>query len=262
MDVFHLVAGEGPLIAAAIHNGHAVRSDVGELLALDDATRLREEDPFTDQLAALVPTRIVGQRSRFEVDLNRPREQAVYFEPEDAWGLNVWREKLPEQMVTNSLANYDLFYATVRGLLQELVRRHGRVVVLDIHSYNHRRGGPEGPAARGEENPEINLGTATVDRRTWGALVERFVGDLRGYDYLGRQLDVRENVKFFGGHFPRWINGAFGGRACALAVEFKKTFMDEWTGEVDRRQFAALQAALSSTIDGLLDELRKLKREP
>jgi N-formylglutamate deformylase len=65
-------------------------------------------------------------------------------------------------------------------------------------------------------------------------------------------------VKFFGGHFPRWIHATFPGQACALAVEFKKTFMDEWTGELDRKHFAALQAALRSTFPGLLVELRKL----
>ena len=32
-----------------------------------------------------------ARRSRFEVDLNRPREEAVYRVPEDCWGLDVWR---------------------------------------------------------------------------------------------------------------------------------------------------------------------------
>ena len=32
---------------------------------------------------------------------------------------------------------------------------------------------------------------------------------MRSYDYFGRRLDVRENVKFFGGQLPRWIHENF-----------------------------------------------------
>jgi N-formylglutamate amidohydrolase len=258
MNVFQLTAGESSIVAAAIHSGHAVRPEVAHLLALDDATRRREEDPFTDQLAGLAPTHVVGQRSRFEVDLNRPRDGAVYRQPSDAWGLPVWRGELPPRVVAESLANYDLFYATLKALLDELIRRHGRVVVLDVHSYNHRRDGARAPAAPANENPEINLGTASVDRAEWRALVDRLVIDLRAHKFLGRGLDVRENVKFQGGHFSRWINATYPRQACAVAIEFKKTFMDEWTGELDGTHLAALKRAVQATFPGLLDELRSM----
>jgi N-formylglutamate deformylase len=78
MDLFQLIVGDGPLIAAAIHSGHYVRPEVAERLAISEAERLREEDPFTDQLIDWAPTRIVGHRSRYEFDLNRPRGEAVY----------------------------------------------------------------------------------------------------------------------------------------------------------------------------------------
>ena len=103
--------GDGQLVAAAIHHGHAVRKEVFELLALDEETRLREEDPYTGLLTEAAPTRLIGLRSRFEVDLNRPRDKAVYQTPEDAWGLKVWRTKLPQAVVDYSLAEYDAFYA-------------------------------------------------------------------------------------------------------------------------------------------------------
>jgi N-formylglutamate amidohydrolase len=85
--IWQLVHGEGPLVAAAIHAGHAVRNEVAGYFALDDDGRLREEDPFTDTWAEIAPSRVVALRSRFEVDFNRPREKAVYRRPEDAWGL-------------------------------------------------------------------------------------------------------------------------------------------------------------------------------
>jgi N-formylglutamate amidohydrolase len=260
MDLFQLIVGEGPLLASAIHAGHAIRPEVAGHLALDEATRLREEDPYTNELAQLAPTYLVGRRSRFEFDINRPRGQCVYLEPADAWGLQVWRGALPAEVIASSVSHYDLFYAMAKSLLTALVRRHGRVVVLDLHSYNHRRDGLYGAPASNAENPEINVGTGSLDRAVWGSLIDRLIAGLRGQNFMERHLDVRENVKFFGGHFPQWIHRRFPGQVCAIAVEFKKTFMDEWTGAIDPTHFAALKAALRATFPELLEELAKLNR--
>ena len=82
-----------PLVATAIHSGHALDDKIEKISGLSDAERLPEEDPFTDLWTAVTGNRIIVHHSRFEVDLNRPREKAVYLEPEDAWGLNVWKTK-------------------------------------------------------------------------------------------------------------------------------------------------------------------------
>jgi len=218
----------GPVVATAIHAGHAVRHEVAERLALDEATRLREEDPFTGMLAAVAPTWLVPVRSRFEVDLNRPREQAVYRGPDDAWGLDVWCEPCAEDLIARSLAEYDEFYDLLGRVLRERERRHGRFVVLDVHSYNHRRSGPDGPAADPALHPDINVGTGSLDRARWGPLVDRFCADLAACRVRGHPLDVRENVVFMGGEMAAWIHRSFPATGCALAVEFKKTFMDAW----------------------------------
>lgn len=248
-------SGDSPLVAAAIHNGHEVRSEVAELFEIDDAGRLREEDPFTGDWASIAPTQFVGLHSRFEVDLNRPRDKAVFLEPEDAWGLKVWKDRLPEDVVERSLESYDAFYQNVDAALRNLVGRQERVVVLDLHSYNHRREGPDRLPADPEGNPEVNIGTGTMDRELWAPIVNRFISDLSEFEFLGRQLDVRENVKFFGGNFPRWTHEMFPDTVCVIAVEFKKFFMDEWTGEPDRGQVEAIHAALQSTVPGILEAL-------
>src|ERR687884_306413 len=62
------------------------------------------------------------------------------------------------------------------------IRRGQRFVVLDLHSYNHRRSGPEAPPADPAGNPEINVGTGSLDRERWGPLVDRFADDLRTVD--------------------------------------------------------------------------------
>lgn len=256
--IFDLQEGDGPLAAAAIHHGHAVRDEVADLLALPEADRLREEDPFTGGWTEVAPTRVIGLRSRFEVDLNRPRERAIYLTPDDAWGLQVWRTPPPIPLQIQSLLEYDAFYAEMRRLFTAMAAQHGRFVVLDLHSYNHRREGPDGPAADPALNPEINIGTRTMQRDRWSPLIDRFIAELRAFNFLGRRLDVRENVKFGGGYFPLWTHGTFPESACVLSIEVKKFFMDEWSGQPEPAHLAAIKQALAATIPGVLEALNQL----
>ena len=257
--IWYLVEDDTPVIATAIHDGHAVRKELERLYALPDLDRLREEDPFTGNWAKVAGTHVVGLRSRFEVDLNRPREKAVYQSPEDAWGLTVYSEPLPPDVLERSLAEYDAFYAAMHELFSHVAQKHPRFVVLDLHTYNHRRAGACAPAAETKGNPEVNIGTGTMsDRQPWAAMIDRLIRDLHDFDYDGGHLDVRENVKFFGGNFARWAHEKFPGNACVLSVEFKKFFMDEWSGKPDEDQLGLIHRALESTIPGIMEELGKL----
>jgi N-formylglutamate amidohydrolase len=254
--------GEGPLVACALHDGHDIRQDVADCLKLDDSQRRYEEDPHTGEWTTIAPTRIIARRSRFELDLNRPRDKAVYITPADAWGLDVWKCKPPAEMVNRSLQAYDDFYAHLRHLIERLVADHARVVVFDLHSYNHARDGEGGAAADIDGNPEINLGTGTMARALWSPIVDCWLKAMREFDYMGRRLDVRENVKFFGGQLPRWIHENFPNSVCTLAIEVKKFFMNEWTGELDTKQHRAITAALAHAANAVSDELEKIKRGP
>jgi len=244
----------GPVVAVALHAGHELRAEVAALIGLDEATRLREEDPGTDLLTTVGSLHAVVHRSRFEVDLNRPREGAVYRTPEQAWGLDVWSSPLPEDVCVRSLAIHDAFYADLAARLDELAAV-GPFVVLDLHSYNHRRDGADRPASPTAENPEVNVGTGSMDRDEWGPLVDRFIAELGGQEVNGHRLDVRENVRFRGGHLARWAHDRYPGRAGVLAVELKKVFMDEWTGEIDRRHLDRLRTALAATVPAVVDAL-------
>lgn len=247
--------GSGPLVATAIHNGHAVREEIAGMLLLGEAERLREEDPFTGELAVVADTRVVANVSRFEVDLNRPRAKAVYRTPEESWGITVWKRELPDAVVMRSLREYDDFYAVMRELFKALEKRYDRFVVFDLHSYNYRRQGPSGPEADPSLNPEINIGTGTMNRQLWARVIDRVKRELSGADFLGGKLDVRENVKFKGGYFPLWVHENFPDTGCAIAIEFKKIFMDEWTGEIYPDRFDALRSALRMAANGVLEEL-------
>jgi N-formylglutamate amidohydrolase len=257
-SAWNIAVGNGPLIACAIHDGHEVRPAVAECLRLSSEEWLYEEDPYTGVWTSMASTQIVGRRSRFEVDLNRPREKAVYITPADAWGLAVWRCAPPAELVAESLQIYDAFYAEVRTILELLVARHGKVVVFDLHSYNHIRTAPNGLPADANENPEINLGTGTMDRAVWSPIVEAWLDAMRAYNYLGRSLDVRENVKFVGGQFPRWAHDSFPNSVCALAIEVKKFFMNEWTGELDLAKHRAIGEALTAAAGAVAEALEKI----
>ena len=253
-----LTEGHQPLVAAAIHDGHDVRAEVDELLALDKHDRRREEDPYTAAWTTVADTRLVVLRSRFEVDLNRPREKAIYLKPEDAWGLTVWHTSLPSELVARSLAEYDRFYTEVERVCINLERRFNRFVVFDLHTYNHSRAGLKAAPTDSSQHPEINLGTGTMNRQYWAPVVDTFLKDLRDFDFLGRQLDVRENIKFRGGYFPYWIHQRFPQTACVLAIEVKKFFIDEWTYQPDFVQLDAIHRALHSTVPGVLEALKRI----
>jgi N-formylglutamate amidohydrolase len=236
--------GDDPILATAIHAGHALRDEAEALTALTDEERLREEDPFTDRWADVASNRIIVSRSRFEVDLNRPRDIAVYREPADAWGLEVWKSTPSDEFVEGSLALYDQFFVELGQLLDELVAAHGYFVVLDLHSYNHRRLGRDLPVDDPDTHPEINLGTESIPP-AGRHLVDVFAEALRTHPFDHGHLDVRENVKFKGGRMTRWIHERYPDHGTSIAVEVKKFYMDEWTGEPDETMTDDLRAALN-----------------
>ena len=258
-QLWRATEGDRPFIAVALHDGHYVRPEVDRLLAISADERQREEDPFTALWTDIAETRLVVLRSRFEVDLNRPRHEAVYLKPEDSWGLKVWKSAPFPEMLERSLKEYDAFYAEVDRLCRRLKERYGHFVIYDLHTYNHCRQGIDVPAAT-LHNPEINLGTESLNREYWQPVVERFISEMRQFDFLGRHLDVRENVKFPGGHFAEWVHANYPDSGCVLAIEVKKFFMNEWTHQVDLTELSAVHQALKNSVAGVLSELQYFNR--
>ena len=68
-------------------------------------------------------------------------------------------------------------------------------------------------------------------------------------------LDVRENVKFKGGQMTRWINERYGARGCSIAVEVKKFYMNEWSGELDESITLDVGAVLGSAAEAVRNTL-------
>ena len=240
--------GPGPILATAIHDGHDLRPEVAGLTNLSEDERLREEDPFTGQAILDVPTHIIAHRSRFEFDLNRGPGDAIYLTPEQGWGLEVWTEPPPPEVVERSLAIHAAYYAMLGQVLKTVGGQHEHFVLIDVHSYNHRRDGPEGKATPQDEAPDINIGTFSMPREQWAFLLDPLIEAMRGFDFNGRRLDVRENIAFQGkGEQTRFVHDRYPGRGCAIALEFKKFFMDEWTGVPDPQELEAMRRFVNFT---------------
>ena len=214
-------------------------------MKLPDDERLREEDPFTGQAVAGVPNHVIVHPSRFEFDLNRGADGAIYLTPDQAWGLDIWHDTLDPDVVARSLDLHASYYRMLGEMLDDIAARHPRFVVIDVHSYNHRRDGPDGAATPQDKAPDINIGTFSMPREQWAFLLDPLMEEMATFDFNGRRLDVRENVAFQGkGEQTRFIHERYPEAGCAIALEFKKFFMDEWSGEPDAAELAAMRGLI------------------
>lgn len=237
-----------PFWAFAIHDGHHIDADLEPYLHISPEDRLREEDPYTAILAELPFSRFVCGTSRFQLDLNRNKDGAIYLTPEQSWGIQVWRIALPQHIKDKLYESYDMLYRKITQQIQHTIDRYGYFVVYDIHSYNALRDGPTAMIDK-VNNPQINIGTAN-NHSKWQELTSALMDGLRtGKD--GQTYDVRENVKFKGGFLSSYLNEQFGDYGCVFSIEFRKDFMNEWTGEVYPQKLQEYKQLLMQTIDSL-----------
>ncbi len=154
-----------------------------------------------------------------------------------------------------SLAIHAEYYRLLAQLLDGIADRHGRFLLIDVHSYNHRRDGPDAPPTPQEAAPDINIGTFSMPREHWAFLVDPLIDAMRGFDFNGRRLDVRENVAFQGrGEQTRFVHERYPQTGCAIALEIKKFYMDEWTGAPDPAALAAMRALIAH-VAGTAEEI-------
>jgi len=209
-----------PYVCAAIHDGGQMREDVLEKCSLSNYERWYEEDPHTAEFVSNFPILIQGCDSRFEYDLNRDPETAIY---EEAWGKNVWKIPLSESQKQRSLAKHHAFYEVVEALILKLESKFKKCVVYDIHSYNWKRW--DRPV------PVFNIGAEKIDQEQFGNYVESWrdelsqieLGDIHNYTAI--------NDVFYGrGYLLGFITNRFK-HTLVLATEVSKIYCDELTGE-------------------------------
>ena len=245
-----------PIIFTAIHSGHQLSDICSKNMKLPENLRLMEEDPYTDIFAKIHDNYIIPPYSRFEVDLNRSRTSALYRKPEDCWGLDSRIKEPNEEQINFAYKIYDDFYSETKKHLDILSKKHKKFIVLDLHSYNHNRLGNGKEFDDPEKNPEIIIGTNNMPAK-WKPFIKDFHNHILSFDYFGRQIDARIDVKYPGGNFSRWIHNNYPENGIAIALEYKKIFMNEWTNELYEKEFLQLQKLTEFMRTFLLETIKK-----
>ena len=206
-----------PYACGAVHDGHQFRKELWDNCIHTEYERWFEEDPATKEMVKTHPIVIAGMDSRFEYDLNRAPETAIYT---DAWGKQLWHNPLPENQREKSLQKHVNFYKIVHALISKLEEKFGVCIVYDMHSYNWKRWD--------REVPTWNLGTANVDNNRFGNEIESWRSIL---EKMPLPNDIKSTSKindtFQGnGYFLKFITNNFK-NTLVLATEIAKVYCDE-----------------------------------
>ncbi len=204
-------------ICGAVHDGHQFRKELWDNCLHTEYDRWYEEDPATRQMVQSHPIVIAGCDSRFEYDLNRAPDKAIY---EDAWGKKLWKKPLTPQLKERSLQKHFNFYQVVHALVSKIESKYGAAIVYDIHSYNWRRWD--------REVPVINLGTTNIDTHRFGKWVDSWRDTLSRIKLPhGIETTAAINDTFQGnGYFLKYITKHFD-KTLVLATEFSKIYCHE-----------------------------------
>ncbi|WP_422104393.1 N-formylglutamate amidohydrolase [Winogradskyella sp.] len=247
-DIFHAVSEDysftlkiedyAPYVCGAVHDGHQFRKDLWDNCLHSAYERWYEEDPETKHMVISHPILIAGCDSRFEYDLNRDPENAVF---DTAWGKQLWKNPLPEVEKEKSLQKHSNFYKVVHALMSKLENKFGVCVVYDMHSYNWQRWD--------REVPTWNLGTSNIDNDRFGNEVESWRQMLASIE-LPNQIKqtAKINDTFQGnGYFLKYITRNFK-NTLVLATEIAKVYCDEYKQVIYPEVVAAVEQQLQSLL--------------
>ena len=202
---------------SAVHDGHQFRKELWENCLHTEYERWFEEDPATKEMVQSHPIVLSAMDSRFEYDLNRAPESAIY---QDAWGKKLWRKPLSKKMIDKSLSKHFSFYKVVNALIRKLEDIYGVCIVYDMHSYNWKRWE--------REVPTWNLGTSNVDNNRFAVAIEHWRSILEKMPLPNNiESSAKINDTFQGnGYFLKYITNNFS-NTLVLATEIAKVYCDE-----------------------------------
>lgn len=227
-----------PYACAAIHDGHQFRKELWGNCLHTEYERWYEEDPETKTMIQSQPIVIAGCDSRFEYDLNRAPEEAVFV---TAWGKQLWREPLSDAMKAKSLEKHANFYKVMHALIKTLEQKFGFCTVYDMHSYNWQRWD--------REVPTWNLGTSNVDNERFGSVIEDWRQRLSEIQFPYKiQSTSKINDTFQGnGYFLKFITQNFK-NTLVLATEIAKVYCNEYEQIIFPEVVKTVEKGLSTRI--------------
>lgn len=227
-----------PYACGAVHDGHQFRRELWDNCIHTEYERWFEEDPATREMVKTHPIIIAGMDSRFEYDLNRAPESAIY---DDAWGKQLWHTPLSDDMKQKSLNKHANFYKVVHALIAKLEEKFGVCVVYDMHSYNWKRWE--------REVPVFNLGTGNIDNERFGESIESWRKMLSMIKFPHDiESTSKINDTFQGnGYFLKYITQHFN-NTLVLATEVKKIYCDE----INQVMFPEVVATIEKELRSML----------
>ena len=232
---------------AAVHDGHQFRKELWSNCLHTEYERWFEEDPKTKEMVKNHPIVIAGCDSRFEYDLNRAPKTAIY---KDAWGKQLWKNPLSQEMHNKSLDKHASFYKVVHALISKLEEKFGVCIVYDMHSYNWKRWA--------REVPTWNLGTSNID-------TNRFGNEVASWSAALGKMKLPNNIKstslindtFQGnGYFLKYITQNFS-NTLVLATEIAKVYCDELAHIMYPEVVVAVEKYLSTALKTHADAFYK-----
>ncbi len=237
-----------PYICGAVHDGHQFRKSLWDNCLHTEYERWYEEDPCTKEMVQSHPIVIAGCDSRFEYDLNRAPETAIYT---DAWGKQLWRNPLPALEKEISLKKHDNFYEVLHALVEKIESLYGKALVFDMHSYNWKRW--ERPV------PTWNLGTANINNKRFGDLAASWSHQLGSLNLPnGIESTSKINDTFQGNvYFLKYITQNFK-NTLVLATEIAKVYCDEYEGILYPEVVRSLEEHLKESIPLQLKEFQEV----
>jgi len=241
------VSHYAPYICAAVHDGHQFRKSLWDNCLHSAYERWYEEDPCTYAMVQSHPIVIKGCDSRFEYDLNRPPESAIY---EDAWGKQLWSKPLAPYERKRSLEKHEMFYAVVHALVKQIEYKYGTALVFDMHSYNWKRWN--------RAVPTWNLGTANIDAKRFSKLADSWIEKLGKMKLPnGIVTTAKINDTFKGnGYFLKYITDHFQ-NTLVLATEIAKVYCDELDGTIYPEVVSAVEEQLKELIPQQVKEFQR-----
>lgn len=224
-------------ICTAIHNGSRLRREISKKCLLSAKERLYEEDPYTGEFISAMPISIIANDSRYEYDLNRPREACIY---DEAWGKKVWGDSLTKDEREKSIQKHVVFYRILAALIEKLEEKHGACLVYDVHSYNYQR--------IKDTTPLFNIGTEQLDTARWYEAITHWEKTLNDCSLAHMGCKAELNTVFKGrGYLVTFIVEHFN-NCLVLPTEIKKIFMDEKSGDVYHLVLSELKECIKQMV--------------
>lgn len=262
MEVYLLHAPKrevAPIIASLPHSGLYVPPEIDRLFTGRHRQWLRNTDWFLPQLYDFLPdlgvTMLEATHSRYVVDLNRDPAGELYgsfaravVAEATADGAPIYGETPDRSELAARLTSFHSPYHTIlRGILDDTVKRFGRALLLDLHSF------------MGPIHNDVCLG----DR--WGGSCS---ADVSGafHEALGAEgFDVVRNAPFAGGYVVRAHANPPSIEALQLEIRYT-TYLDcakiddPGRPEFDPSRIAAAQARLRPAMTRAIGSLKNLFR--